>query len=74
MSQDERDKLKEFNISPSNDIFSTAYNLMEDWPEGRAVFYTDDLSLVLKINFEDHLEICFNKGSVNIQKYFKNMF
>lgn len=36
---------------------------MEDWPEGRAVFYTNDLRLVLRINFEDHLEIFYQDAN-----------
>ena len=31
--------------------------LKNDWPNNRAIFYNDDLSFVVKINEEDHLDI-----------------
>jgi protein-arginine kinase len=73
MTQEEKDKLKDFNICLSDDEFSTTYNLMQDWPEGRAVYYNDSLTFVLKVNFEDHLEIYMNSTST-INEHFKNLF
>ena len=46
-------------------------DLNNDWPNGRAIFYNNDLSLVVKINEEDHMDIQFSRDKTFVDDFFK---
>ena len=34
-----------------------AAGITENWPEGRGIFVSSNRSVVVKVNFEDHVEV-----------------
>ena len=48
--------------------------LKNDWPNNRAIFYNDDLSFVVKINGEDHLDIEYSLKETSVDKFFRKFF
>lgn len=48
--------------------------LENDWPNGRAIFYNDDLSFVVKVNGEDHLNIEYSQKNTHIHHFFLKKF
>ena len=48
--------------------------LENDWPNGRAIFFNEDLSFVVKVNGEDHLNIEYSQSTTSIDKFFMKKF
>ncbi|XP_041641103.1 zgc:172076 [Cheilinus undulatus] len=45
-----------------------------DWPDARAVWVSDDSSLVIWINIEDHVKLVLKKDDANITEAFKDIY
>jgi protein-arginine kinase len=48
--------------------------LNRDWPSGRALFYNQDMSLFIKVNGLDHLEINFTMENTSIPMVIKEFY
>jgi len=57
-----RDKLVSLGLTvdrPKYDVVTetTAANCFRDWPQGRGFYFNEDLKVIARINYEDHLEL-----------------
>ena len=72
-NKDEVDNiLKKINF---NEKWMNSANLKQSWPENRFVYISDDNSIVILINFCDHLQVLklFNENDLDIEKGYNEL-
>jgi protein-arginine kinase len=52
------------NTTINDENFLRAAQLNKEWPNGRALYVSNDKSLVMKINYIDHLEMLIDQNKV----------
>lgn len=60
LSDDDKKELEGIEISKLEESFLNNCKINDDWPKDRGVFLSKDKSLIIKVNFLDHLEITYN--------------
>lgn len=60
IKEDDKEKLKDIEIEKKDESFLNVSGIYSDWPEHRGVFVNNSKTLIIKVNFLDHLEIEFS--------------
>ena len=71
-THDQKESLGDL-IFDINDEFAIECQLKKDWPSGRAVFFNEDKSFIIKVNREDHLEIQYLEKKKDIESFFEKL-
>ncbi|XP_034445721.1 creatine kinase B-type [Hippoglossus hippoglossus] len=66
----DQDQQRELNLSPPSSA-QQRIGVARDWPDARAVWLSDDGSLVVWVNMEDHLRLVSTQDDGNIVEAFK---
>ncbi|XP_065816887.1 zgc:172076 isoform X2 [Labrus bergylta] len=67
-----QEQQRELNLNPPS-TSQLRTGVARDWPDARAVWVSEDGSLVVWINMEDHLKLVSTRGDANMAKAFRTV-
>lgn len=69
LTDDQETELKSVGgLMENTDKHLSSANVYQQWPVGRGVFLTDDKSIIIQINGEDHLKFMSTESDKNFGK------